>query len=77
MDHRCGSPTPSGPGEHRVADTVDHCFLHDDSGLPSSHGVPPENHNAVGNSGGSAPTGNCNAAKYHDWSDPDLHYNRL
>lgn len=77
MNHHCGSPTPSGPCNRQVADSVDHCFMHDDSGPPSSHGAPPKNDNAIGNSGGGAPIGNYNAATYHGWSDPELHYERL
>lgn len=73
----CGYATPSGPCERTVADETDICFMHSGDGTPPGHGAPPDNQNAVGNSGGGPPAGNANAAKYHGWSDPHLHYERL
>ena len=73
----CGYATPSGPCERTVADETDICFMHSGDGTPPGHGAPPGNQNAIGNSGGGPPAGNANAAKYHGWSDPHLHYERL
>ena len=72
----CGHTTPTGPCERTVADESDLCFMHD-GGSPPGHGAPVGNDNAAGNSGGGAPQGNANAVKYHGWSDPNIHYNRL
>lgn len=48
---------------------VDRCFMHNESGPPSSHVAPIGNDNAEGNSGGDAPELNLNTAKYGAWYD--------
>lgn len=73
----CGHPTPTGPCKRTVADKGGTCFMHSGNGTPPGHGAQAGNQNAVGNAGGGAPVGNANAAKYHGWSDPRLHYERL
>jgi hypothetical protein len=77
MAHECGFPTDSGPCEFQISAGRERCFMHDSSGAPASHGAPTGNTNGAGNSGGGAPEGNWNAAKYHGWSDSLKHYHRL
>lgn len=78
MKPTCGHPTDSGgPCKRTVAEPDKHCFMHTGNGAPSGHGAPPENDNAVGNSGGGAPVGNTNAEKHGAWNDPLKEYKRL
>lgn len=64
MSPNCGHPTPNGTCQRPVPEEGIRCFMHDESGPPSTHGAPPGNQNAIGNSGGGAPVGNANARKY-------------
>ena len=58
----CGEQTDDGsPCGRLVGAESARCFLHDESGPPSSHGAPTGNDNAVGNAGGGASDGNTNA----------------
>jgi hypothetical protein len=72
----CGALTDSGTECQRRTDGGP-CFIHSDGGPPSSHGAPPGNDNAVGNSGGGAPEGNFNAGIHAGFSDWRKHYERL
>jgi len=55
--------------------------MHDEDGPPDDHGAPSDglkgNQNAVGNSGGSPPEGNTNAATHGGYCDPLKHFDRL
>lgn len=73
----CSHPTDTGRCQRSVHDEDTRCFMHDESGPPSSHGAPKGNQNAVGNSGGGAPVRNTNAKKYGSWCDPLKEYDRL
>lgn len=73
----CDYPTDNGSCGYLVHNDDAHCFMHDGSGPPSSHGAPPGNDNAVGNSGGGPPRLNTNAMKYGSWNDPLKVYERL
>lgn len=74
MTCRCGSPTPTGPCRRQVAGDADRdrCFMHDETGPPSSHGAPLDNTNAVENTGGGAPPLNTNAQIHGAFGDPQL-----
>jgi hypothetical protein len=73
---QCGVSTANGTPCQRRTDGGP-CFMHDESGPPSSHGGQPGNKNAVGNSGGGAPPLNANAVIHAGFSDPEKHYQRL
>lgn len=77
MSPQCDHPTPSGPCERRVGDDDEVCFLHDESGPPSSHGAPEGNDHAVGNAGGGAPAQNTNAEIHGGFADLELLAERL
>ena len=72
----CGEVTHTGDACQRPTDGRP-CFLHDESGPPSTHGAPLGNDNAVGNSGGGAPRLNSNAEIHGGFGEWRKVYDRL